>query len=188
MNNADKHNYVLTSEECDYIEKLIIKNESILRSVIRSALGERFDQLGEECMSDLYLLMCEKINKLKNHENPDGWIVVAAKNIALNAIRKHNTQLKHTSAEERIDIPVEDNVFESALYNIWLKDGVIEKLLDKLTPHEREVYNYLYRKRLPSKKVAELMGVSHSTIRNINANIKRKIKREMNEKILKKNF
>lgn len=181
MNNAEKRSYVLTLEECDYIEKLIINNESILRSVIRSALVERFDQIGDECMSDLYLLMCEKIDILKNHENPDGWVVVAAKNIALNAIRKHNTQLKHTSAEEIIDIPVEDNVFESALYNIWLKDGVIEKLLDKLTPHEREIYNYLYRKRLPSKKVAELMGVSHSTIRNINANIKIKIKKEMNE-------
>ena len=184
MNNAEKRSYVLTLEECDYIEKLIINNESILRSVIRSALGERFDQLGEECMSDLYLLLCEKIDKLKNHENPDGWVVVAAKNIAQNAMRKHNTCLNHTTAEEIIDIPVADNVFEDALYNIWLDEGVIDKLLDKLTPHEREVYNYLYRKRLPSKKVAELMGVSHSTIRNINANIKRKIKREMNEKIL----
>ena len=43
-----------------------------------------------------------------------------------------------------IDIPVADNVFEDALYNIWLDEGVIDKLLDKLTPHEREVYNYLY--------------------------------------------
>lgn len=115
MNSAEKRSCVLTSEECDYIEKLIIKNESILRAVIRSALGERFDQIGEDCISDLYLLTCEKIDYLKNHKNPDGWIVVAAKNIALNAIRKHNTQLKHTRAEEIIDIPVEDNVFESAL-------------------------------------------------------------------------
>ncbi len=181
MNNAEKRDYVLTSEECDYIEKLITRNQSILRSVIRSALGERFDQLGDECISDLYLLICEKIDILKNHKNPDGWIVVAATNIARNAIRKYNTQLKHTTAEEIIDIRVEDNIFESVLYNIWLKDGIIEKLLDKLTPHEREIYNYLYRKRLPSKKVAEIMGLSDSTIRNINAKIKKKIQNRFNE-------
>ena len=184
MTNTEKRKYILSTEDCEFIEKLILKNASVVRAVIYSVLGESFEQIGEECISDLYLLMCEKIDKLKNHENPDGWVVVAAKNIAQNAIRKHNTCLNHTTAEEIIDIPVADNVFEDALYNIWLDEGVIDKLLDKLTPHEREVYNYLYRKRLPSKKVAELMGVSYSTIRNINANIKRKIKREMNEKIL----
>ena len=140
MNNANERNYVLTSEECDYIEKLIIKNESIVRSVIRSALGEKFDQIGDECMSDLYLLMCEKIDKLKNHENPDGWMVVSAKYVALNAKRKHNTQLNHTITEEITDIRVEDNVFEDALYNIWIEDGVIDKLLAKLTPHEMEIF------------------------------------------------
>lgn len=181
LSRAEKRNYVLTSEECNYIEKLIIKNQSIVRAVIRTTLGERFELLCDDCISELYLLMCERINKLKNHENPDGWIVVAAKNIAINAMRKHNTQLKHTITEEIIDIPVEDNVFESALYNIWLKDGVIEKLLDKLTPHEREIYNYLYQKRLPPKKVAEIMGLSHSTIRNINAKIKKKIQNGLNE-------
>ncbi len=181
MNNAEKRSYVLTSEECDYIEKLIIKNESILRSVIRLALGEKFDQIGEECMSDVYLLLCEKIDILKKHENPEGWMVVAAKNIAQNAIRKHNTQLRHTTAEEITDIPAEDNVFENTLYNIWLEEGAIDKLLKELTPREREVYNYLYRKRLTSKQVAKIMNVSYSTIRNISANIKRKIQNAINE-------
>ena len=183
MNNADKHSYVLTSEECDFIEQLIIRNQAVLRSVIRLALGESFHLMGEDCLSELFLLMCEKIHILKNHENPDGWAIVAAKNIAQNAIRKHNTISNHTAAKEIEDIPVEDNVFQNALYNIWLEEGVIEKLLDKLTPHEREIYDYLYRKRLTSKKVAEIMGISHSTVRNIAAKIKKKIHNELDEKI-----
>ena len=112
-----------------------IVNEAILQELSENKDDyENIVKIQKNDSGELTVLLSdmEKINKLKNHENPDGWIVVAAKNIALNAIRKHNTQLKHTSAEEIIDIPVEDNVFESALYNIWLKDGVIEKLLDKL--------------------------------------------------------
>lgn len=175
MKNAEERKFILTSEECDYIEKLIIKNESVVRSVIRSALGEKFDQIGDECMSDLYLLMCEKIDKLKKHENPDGWLIVSAKNIALNAKRKHNTQLKHMIVEERTYIRAEDNVFENALYNIWLEDGAIDKILARLTPRETEIYNYLYRKRLSCKQTAKITGLSESTVRNINANIKKKI-------------
>ncbi len=181
MNCAEKRYYVLTTEECDYIEKLLIKNQSIVRAVIRSALGEKFELFGDDCLSELYLLMCEKIDTLKNHENPDGWMIVAAKNVAFTAIRKHNMQLKHTAIEEISDIRVDDNVLESALYNIWLEEGVIEKLLDKLTPHEREIYNYLYQKRLSAKTVAEIMGLSDSTIRNINARIRKKIKDGMNK-------
>ncbi len=182
MNNAEKRTYALTSEECKFVENLIANNEYIVRSVLRSALGEKFDQLGAECISDLYILLCEKIRFLKQHENPDGWMVVAAKNIALNAIRKHNTLINHAIAAEITDIRVEDNVFENALYSIWLNDGVIDKLLDKLTPHEREIYDYLYRERLTSKQVAEIMKTSDSTIRNINARIRKKIQKELNEK------
>lgn len=179
MTDAEKRDYVLTAEECDYIEKLILKNESIVRAVIRSALVEKFDQIGDECMSDLYLLMCEKIDLLKNHKNPDGWLIVAARNIALNTLRKHNAHLSRTYGEEISNVRAEDNVFESALYNIWLEDGVIDKVLATLTPHEKEIYNYIYRERLPYKKIAEIMCISESTARNINANIRRKILNEM---------
>lgn len=181
MTNAEKRNYVLSSEDCDYIEKLILKNEAIVRAVIRSALGEKFDQIGEDCISELYLLACTKIDLLKKHENPVGWLVVASRNITLNALRKHNTRLSRASDEEISHIRAKDNVFESALYNIWLKDGAIDKLLATLTPHEKEIYDYLYRKRLPAKKVAEIMGLSDSTIRNINAGIRKKIKDGMSD-------
>lgn len=179
MTNAEKRNYVLTPEECDYIEKLILNNETIVRAVIRSVLGEKFDQIGGESISDLYLLMCEKIDLLKRHENPEGWMVVSARYVALNALRRYNTLLYNTDTKKIEDICSEENVFESALYNIWIKDGVIDKALATLTPHEKEIYNYLYRERLSYKKIAEIMDISESTVRNTNATIRRKILNEM---------
>ena len=57
-----------------------------------------------------------------------------------------------------------------------MEDGSIDKLLNTLTPHEREIYDLIYKKRLSSKEVAILMGTSDSTIRNTVAKIKQKIK------------
>lgn len=183
MNNAEKREYVLTTEECEYIERLIIKNKTIVRTVIRTALGEEFEQLGEDCISELYLLMCEKIDTLKAHDYPDGWVVVAAKKVASNILRKHKTRSNLTAAERTRELRAGDDVFENAVYNIWMEDGVIDKLLASLTPHELEIYDYLYRKRLTAKKVAEIMGLSASTVRNIDAGIRRKIQKGISEDV-----
>ena len=142
----------LTTEESGYIEELIIRNEFIIRAEVRSVLQEKFEQIGEDCISELYLLACEKIEVLKQHENPDGWIIVASRNIAHNMARKHNTLLNRTRDEEITNISLEDDVFEDAVYSIWMTNGAIEKLLDTLTPHERKVYELIYIKHLKSKK------------------------------------
>lgn len=183
MNNAEKREYVLTSEECDYIEKLIAKNEAVVRNTIRMALGEEFERLGEDCISELYLLMCEKIDTLKEHRYPDGWIVIAAKKIAYGILRKDRVRSGFISAERTRNIRAGDDVFENALYNIWMEDGVIDKLLASLTPHELEIYDYLYHKRLTAKKTAEILGLSASTVRNIDASIRRKIQKGINEDV-----
>ena len=125
--------------------------------------------------------MCEKTDILKKHENPDGWVIIAARNIAKNAQRKLNAQLNRTSDKATEDITAEEDIFENVLCNIWLEDGGIDKLLEKLTPREKEIYNHLYRERITAKDTSEIMNLSDSTVRNINANIKRKIKKEISK-------
>lgn len=176
MNINEKEVFRLSSDEAEYIKDLIIRNEFIIRAEVRSVLRDKFDQIGDDCISEIYLLACKKISLLKKHEKPDAWITVSARKVALNMARKHNTLLNNSTADEITDVGTEDNVFEDALYNIWMEDGSISKLLNTLTPHEREIYNLIYIKRLPSKEVAILMGTSDSTIRNTAVKIKRKIK------------
>lgn len=176
MKTNEKEVFRLTSDEAEYIKDLIIRNEYIIRAEVKLALQDKFDQIGEDCISEIYLLACKKITVLKKHEKPDAWITVAAKRVAQNMARKHNTLLNRLTDEEIIDIGTNDTVFEDALYNIWMEEGSIDKLLNTLTPHEREIYNLIYKKRLPSNEVAELMGTSGSTIRNTDAKIKMKIK------------
>ena len=183
MKNNEKEVCRLTSDEAEYIENLIIRNEYVIRAVVKLALRDKFDQIGEDCISEIYLLACKKIALLKNHEKPDAWITVAARKVAQNMARKHNTLLKNSTADEIIVVGMEDNVFEDALYNIWMEEGSIDKLLDTLTPHEREIYDLIYKKRLSSKEAAILMGTSDSTIRNTTVKIKRKIKNAIKTKL-----
>lgn len=173
----------LTAEEAGYIEELILRNEYIIRAEVRSVLQDKFEQIGEDCISEIYLLACEKITVLKKHKNPDGWIVVAARNVAHNMARKHNTILNRTSEHILENIHIGEDVFDDALYNIWMRDGSIEKLINTLTPHEREIYELIYIKRLKPKEAAKLMCISDSTVRNIVAMIKKKIKNALETKL-----
>lgn len=183
MKTNEKEHFRLTADEAEYIKDLIIRNEYIIRAEVRSILREKFSQIGEDCIGEIYLLACKKIEVLKKHENPDAWITLVSKKVAQNMARKHNTILNRAADEEIMDIETKDDVFEDALYNIWLEDGSIDKLLNTLTPHEREIYNLIYKKRLPSKEVAKLMGRSDSTIRNTVAAIRRKIKSGIKTKL-----
>lgn len=183
MNNNEKEVFRLSSDEAEYIRDLIIRNEYIIRAEVRSVLRDKFDQIGDDCISEIYFLACKKIALLKQHEKPDAWITVAARKVAQNMARKHNTLLKNSTDDEITDVGTEDSVFEDALYNIWTEDGSIIKLLNMLTPHERDIYNLIYKKRMPSKEVAKLMGTSDSTIRNTVVKIKRKIKNAIETKL-----
>ena len=176
MKTNEKEVFRLTSDEAEYIRDLIIRNEYIIRAEVRLVLRDKFEQIGDDCISEIYFLACKKIAVLKKHAKPDAWITLASKKVAQNMARKHDTFLKNSTDDEITDASVEDNIFEDALYNIWMEDGSIDKLLNTLTPHEREIYDLIYKKRLSSKEVAILMGTSDSTIRNTVAKIKQKIK------------
>ena len=183
MKTNEKEVFRLTTDEAEYIKDLIIRNEHIIRAVVGSILREKFDQIGEDCISEIYLLACKKIEVLKKHEKPDAWITVVSKKVAQNTARKHNTVLNNSTDDNITNVRTEDDIFEDALYNIWMEDGSIDKLLNTLTPHEREIYDLIYKKRLSSKEAAILMDISDSTIRNTVAKIKQKIKNAIETKL-----
>ena len=91
--------------------------------------------------------------------------------------RKLFIKTKNALNNEISDIPHEETGYEEVIYKIWLENNSIKKLLDTLTAHEREIYELIYKEKLTSKQVAIRLGISDSTVRNLNANIKAKIKK-----------
>ncbi len=183
MNTNEKEVFRLTADEAEYIEDLIMRNEYVIRAAVKLVLREKFEQVGEDCISEICVLACKKIAILKKHENPDAWIAVASRKVAQNVARKHTTITKKTRHDEITDKGSLSDVFEDAVYNIWMEDGAIDKLLNTLTPHEREIYDLIYKRRLTAKTAADSLGISASTVRNTVAIIKRKIKSAVETKL-----
>lgn len=184
MSNADNEKIRLTPEEAEFVQTLLTKNSKNIRVAVRLVLGRFYNNLGEDCLSEISLAVIQKAKMLSTHENPDGWLVVASKKIAANLIRKEYTRLKNTKNEMPPDVPTDsDAVYQEALYNIWLANNGIEKLLCTLTPRERDVYDLLYINRLTAKQTSEALNISYSTVRTIESAIKSKLKEEI-KKIL----
>lgn len=182
MNTTENDKLRLTQKDSDFIEALIKRNQGVMCAAVRSVLQENYNVLGEDCIAEIYLLCCQKIRVLKNHENPDGWLAVASKRVSLAVNRKYKERLSRTADYEPINADSQIDVFEEALYDSWLEGGAIEKLLSVLTPREREIYELVYLKRMKAVDVATLLGVSGSTVRNTTASIRRKLENAIKEK------
>lgn len=164
----------LTEDEADFAEALIDKNKRIINNLMRVSLGSEFSHLYEDCVSEVYLAVCQNAKELKNHPSPDGWVIVATKNIAKKQKNKEIIRIKRTNMQTDIS-PDGDNVFEDVLYKIMREDETVEKIIDTFTPREKEIYKMVYRQGMGLAEIAEALGIAPSTVRNIHKNLKDKV-------------
>lgn len=182
MKNTNKRNVVLTERQSMFVIELLESYGNLAKIIAQSTLGNYYSYLLEDCIAELYLLICEKIAIIEKHPNPKAWIIVAAKTTALKLIKKH----KKDSLSQSLDLDVasdlidETDVFEEALYDIWLEEKVPEKIISSLTKRERVIYQKLYIEKKKPKIVAKELGISVSTVWNFNKLIKEKIKNKIN--------
>lgn len=173
---------VLTKEEADFVEKLITDNEKHIKNVVFNTLGAENRQLAEDCINDFYLLMCEKVEILKNHPCPKAWILVAAKHTAQGCISRRKKDISSVSMDEIAEESSDDDVFEDTVYAIWLENKVPERIIESLTKRERELYYKIYIENKKPKEAAKELDISVSTVHNIHKNMKEKIKNRVKEK------
>lgn len=175
MDKKQNGNRPLTEEEAVFVENLILENSKTIKNIIYNVLGENFKYLAEDAITEVYLLVCQKIDVLKKHSSPKAWVFVAARYVAQATVRnnkKHENTLSLDEIEERA---TDLNVEEEAIYKIWLSDKVPEKLIKRLTKGERQVYQKLYVEQKTPKQAAEELGIAPSSIYNFNVCIREKI-------------
>lgn len=174
MKDNPKPSFILTNDQREFIENLLTKNESAIKHMIRKTLGDKHGHLIEECISELCLLMCEKISVLEAHPNPAAWVIVSAKLTAFTVIN-NNKKGANSFPLEKAKIIGPDATFEEALYSIWLQNGAPQKLLDTLTKREKQIYQSLYIEKKTAEATARELGLTPSTVRNVKKTIKDKI-------------
>lgn len=176
MNKKTKPFIVLTKDDALFIEQLIEQNGNHINNIIYNTLGSYNQYLAKDAISEFYLLMCEKIDTLKAHPSPKGWIFVAAKHTAQGLIAKSRRDSSSVPLDDVIYEFSETDVFEDATYEIWLENKVPEKLIAHLTKREREIYCKLYIDKKKPTAIAKELNISVNSVYNIHKNLRDKIK------------
>ncbi len=156
----------LNCEESAFIEELVLRNDTLIRNVLMGVLAENFRHLTDECIAETYLLACRRADVLKDHPNPDGWVVKTAKTKALELLNKHKNE-KLLPLEEALSVSAHQNVEEEAQYNIWQERFYISEVLSSLSKREKQIYKLLYIDRLSVPIAAKTLGISEKTVLNV---------------------
>lgn len=85
MNIKKDNPQKLSSEESEFLEQLLIKEQSVILNILKCKLGEMYDDLRDECVSEICWLAVHKVDVLMNCTYPDMWLATSTKYIALNA-------------------------------------------------------------------------------------------------------
>ena len=174
--------FVLTQDESDFLKKLILDNETCLTTIIKNNLGETYKYLTEDAVSELYLLACKKIQKLKTHPCPTKWLFVAAKLTAHTVVKKHRRDANISPLQDIPEQKSNSDVFEDTVYNIWIENQIPEILISQLSKRERQIYYMLYIENKSTKNIADELNISENNVRNINKNLRDKIHHAIKEK------
>ncbi len=174
----------LSAEDKAYLRTLIMENEKYIKHAVTNTLGPLFEYLADDAVGELYLLACQKVDVIKTCDSPRAWLIVAARYVAKGLIKKQKKDLNSVELTEALNSD-DENVFEEAVYRIWLENKIPEKLIDSLTQREREVYIKLHIENKTPKEAAAELGVTVNLVHNVNKNLKDKIKAEIKKKNLK---
>ena len=78
----------------------------------------------EDLAQETYLLALEEWDKLKDHPNPAGWLMVTARHLCAGYHR--HIYFRRESLEERDEIP-----YEEPAYNMLLMEDLLESVYNK---------------------------------------------------------
>lgn len=135
------------SENDEFFEKLYLDwYKALLRYIYRLTLDK---QAAEEILQETFLTAYKKIEFLRRHENPSGWLYVTAKNITRNYLRK----MRNPDAVLYLENYKQPSVNEESIKDI---------LPDFFTKEEADIITRYYRDRQSVSEIAQDYGISLS--------------------------
>ncbi len=111
--------------------------------------------LAQDVMQEVYLTIAKKACKILGYENICGAIVVIAKNISLNMLKK-----RKRSGEVWYD---KIEIFGQNDKDINIKNDV-EEAIERLNPPKPEIIRLKYYSDLTVREIANLLGMSKSSV------------------------
>ncbi|MBQ3002132.1 MAG: sigma-70 family RNA polymerase sigma factor [Clostridia bacterium] len=160
---------------------MIWTHRNVIHKILFDILHPDFSYMIEDCESEVMMIAVEHAHELLSHTAPTGWFIVTTRNVAHAARRKEIKRIQNDTSAEGVDLTIAEDPLENILYKEWIKNGVVDQLLSRLTPREREVYDLAFVEGKSTKDIAGQLHIRESTVRNIRKNIMDKIKRDVME-------
>lgn len=106
-------------------------------------------------------------NNISKIENKSGYIFRSYKNRLIDLEKKNNNKDNIDSVEDKftIEVTILDNLIETEIANI-VKEK-IKKLLESITPNQREVVYLKYVVGLQHSEIAEILGIHEESARKL---------------------
>lgn len=112
--------------------------------------------LAEDIMQDAYLKALEKIHSFKPTYSFKSWIVMIAKNLAINEYNRRKRELSFDPNEEEYIFGQEESTSEQQL--------IVQEMLESLTETEQEVLVLHVLGDLKHREIASMLGKPLGTI------------------------
>ena len=176
-----KRSCALSLDESERLKELIWTHRNVIHKILFDILHPDFSYMIEDCESEVMMIAVEHAHELLSHTAPTGWFIVTTQNVAHAARRKEIKRIQNDTSAEGVDLTIAEDPLENILFEEWVKNGVVDQLLSRLTPREREVYDLSFAEGKTTKEIAERLQIGESTVRNIRKNIMDKIKRDVME-------
>ena len=173
----------LSAEEREFLEQLLSKMHPAITHTMKKHLGNMYNDLCDDCLSDAYWLAVNKVSEMMKLEKPGKWLIGATRILSANIKRVRCRQLNRVSLESIEDIECSDDLFEIVLHNIWMEQDAYNYLKRELTKRELEVFELMFEQRKECSEISKKLDISESTVWNIRKNIKDKYRYAIKNKL-----
>ncbi|MEN8187116.1 MAG: sigma-70 family RNA polymerase sigma factor [Bacteroidota bacterium] len=121
----------------------------------------------EDCIHDTFLNILNYKESLKEVKNVRAYLYKSFRNQAIKTIRSN--KLDFNLVEGSIPQDVEDSDKEKLI-------SELKKLIQELSPREREIIYLKYFQEFNNMEISELLGIKYQTVRNILAGAIKKLR------------
>jgi DNA-binding CsgD family transcriptional regulator len=173
----------LSVEEREFLDRLLSKSHAAITYTMKKHLGDMYNDLCDDCLSDIYWLAVNKVSDMIKLNKPEKWLIGATKILSANIKRVRCRQLNQISLESIEDIECSDDLFEIVLHNIWMEQDAYNYLKRELTKRELEVFELMFEQRKACVEISKELDISESTVWNIRKNIKDKYRYAIKNKL-----
>lgn len=160
----------MNKEQKSFFENLYKNNFIRTKKLCNRKLSNKFD--ADDCCSKVYELVIKNIDKLMQHENPNGWVMKTTSNI-IHEFYRSKTKRNKIESIENIILPStysEDNIAETVSFH-----DMVNYIYINLDKKERRLFNAIYLKDLNNQLISVKYNISYSSVTTQKNRLKKKL-------------